>query len=73
MANDTTDTRVNHAVVAVGYKINTVGQSYIIFKNSWGTGWGDNGYFKMEIPNDFSTPGTCNSLLYSHFTLYPTL
>lgn len=35
-----------HAVVAVGYKtIN--GSPYYIIRNSWGTGWGDKGYFYM--------------------------
>lgn len=35
----------NHAVVLVGY--NDEG-SYFIFENSWGTGWGDNGYGALK-------------------------
>ena len=35
---------LNHAVVISGY--NDTG-NYWIVKNSWGTGWGDNGYFKV--------------------------
>jgi len=38
------DSGANHAVVIVGY--NETG-GYWIAKNSWGTGWGDNGYFKV--------------------------
>jgi C1A family cysteine protease len=34
-----------HAVLAVGY--NDVG-GYFIVKNSWGTGWGAGGYFKIS-------------------------
>ena len=33
-----------HAVLAVGYKDDT---SQFIVRNSWGTGWGDQGYFYM--------------------------
>jgi len=35
---------IDHAVVAVGY--NDVG-GYWIVKNSWGSGWKENGYFKL--------------------------
>ncbi len=35
-----------HAVLAVGYK--TINNSpYLIVRNSWGTGWGDHGYFYL--------------------------
>ena len=33
---------VNHAVLVVGYA-----PDYWIVKNSWGTGWGENGYIRM--------------------------
>jgi C1A family cysteine protease len=35
-----------HAVVAIGYKT-IKGQLYFECRNSWGTGWGDHGYFWM--------------------------
>jgi C1A family cysteine protease len=39
-----------HAVVAVGYKDDAMypGGGYFIVKNSWGTGWGEGGYFKIR-------------------------
>ncbi|XP_067872005.1 procathepsin L-like [Heterodontus francisci] len=37
---------VNHAVTVVGY-VNNANESYWIIKNSFGKGWGDNGYMKM--------------------------
>ncbi len=40
----TLDTGTNHAVVLVGYDDSG---GYWWVRNSWGTGWGDNGYFKL--------------------------
>jgi len=37
---------LNHAVVAVGYGTSS-GLSYWKLRNSWGTSWGERGYFKM--------------------------
>lgn len=45
----------NHAVLAVGFKLDT-DLPYFQIKNSWGTNWGDQGYFKMAIGKG---AGTC--------------
>ncbi|MBD3169802.1 MAG: T9SS type A sorting domain-containing protein [candidate division Zixibacteria bacterium] len=37
----------NHAVVIVGFDDELCGDGGWIVKNSWGTGWGDDGYFYM--------------------------
>jgi C1A family cysteine protease len=36
-----------HAVTVVGYG-NEGGQDFWLIKNSWGTGWGDKGFFKLR-------------------------
>ena len=45
-------TKIDHAVLVVGYD----DQSWIV-KNSWGTDWGESGYFRLAITGD--GPGTC--------------
>lgn len=55
---------VNHAVLAVGYDLNPDGL-YIEFKNSWGSGFGESGYFKMSMDLVDAGYGPCNLLRYS--------
>ena len=39
--------RLGHAVTVVGYGSDSSGTPYWLIKNSWGTSWGDSGYFKL--------------------------
>ena len=41
--------RIDHSVLAVGYNITNPKEQYYIVKNSWGLGWGENGYVRMKI------------------------
>lgn len=51
---------VNHAVLAVGYGVEN-GMDYWLVKNSWGTSWGDNGFFKIERGVNMCGIADCNS------------
>ena len=48
---NTCGTQINHAILMVG-----VTDSYWKVKNSWGTGWGENGYIRLALGN---TCGVC--------------
>ena len=47
----------NHGVLAVGFDLTQKTPFYKI-KNSWGSGWGESGYFRMAVGK--SEHGTCN-------------
>jgi len=53
-------TNNDHAVLAVGYDTKA---GYYYVKNSWGTSWGDYGYFRVKITGDGA--GTCGIQQYN--------
>ena len=61
---DTTKCGINldHAITAVGYG-NENGKEFLIVRNSWGAGWGEQGYIRIAITQDGN--GVCGVLLDS--------
>ena len=54
---------VNHAVLAVGFDKTLATESlpYYIVKNSWGTDWGIDGYFYIELGKNMCGLADCAS------------
>jgi len=55
-------TDLDHAVQLVGYGAED-STKYWIIRNSWGTGWGEQGYFRLERTDEEDTDGTCGVAL----------
>lgn len=51
-------TNIDHGVLVVGYGEED-GIKYWLLKNSWGTSWGDEGYFKILRDEKDTTEGVC--------------
>ena len=54
---------LDHAVTAVGYGSEN-GKDYFIVRNSWGSGWGEHGYFRIATESD-GDEGVCGILMDS--------
>lgn len=61
-------TSLDHGVTAIGYGTSHDGTKYWLVKNSWGVGWGEEGYMRMQRDID-AKEGLCGIAMLSS---YPT-
>jgi len=66
--SDACGTSLDHGVLAVGYGTLS-GSNYWYVKNSWGTGWGMQGYVLLKRTSSSSSPGECGIAMAAS---YPT-
>jgi C1A family cysteine protease len=60
---------LDHGVLAVGYGTDAKsGEEYWKVKNSWGSGWGDNGY--IYLTRRAKGPGECGILLQASYPVF---
>ncbi|PIN25365.1 Cysteine proteinase Cathepsin L [Handroanthus impetiginosus] len=60
-------TELDHGVVVVGYGAEN-GVDYWVVRNSWGTKWGENGYFRMER-NVRNPAGKCGIVMEASYPI----
>lgn len=73
-------TSVNHGVAVVGFGKTVVGEvankvcsEYWIVRNTWGSNWGDQGFFKLCMDGTGKEPTPYGTCQINRFPTYPTM
>ena len=60
ISSSTCGTYTNHGVTVIGYgHDSTLNMDFWLVKNSWGTWWGESGYFRVLRTNSTANSGIC--------------
>jgi len=61
---------LDHAVTLIGYGTDANGNNYWLLKNSWGTWWGEQGFFRLgRSSSTTATVGICGMYSWSSYPL----
>jgi len=58
---DSSQTDIDHAIQLVGYGTDPDGGDYWLVRNSWGMGWGESGYIRMQRHSDGDMSKWCGT------------
>jgi len=61
-------TSLDHGVVAVGYGSEN-GSDYYLVRNSWGAGWGENGYIRIARDMTKDSAGVCGIQMMASYPI----
>ena len=61
-------TDIGHAVTAIGFGIDELGEEYVTIKNSWGDDWGENGFGRISLSQRYSSSGVCGVLTEGYWS-----
>ena len=64
MNSECCGSKIDHAVLIVGYGEDSIQGPFWIIKNSWGTLWGENGYFRIGRDTNSGSDGVCGINVY---------
>jgi len=62
-------TNLDHGVLIVGYGSEN-GNAYWLVKNSWGVGWGEDGYVKIARSDSTNDAGICGIAMMASFPIH---